>query len=511
MDNKRQFILNLVASLVSFAANLGIGFLLTPFIVQRIGAEAYGFVGLANTMVNYAALLTLALNSVAGRFITVAYHKGDKETADRYFTSTLSSNLVIVAALTIVAIPLIWNLDRVINISPHLVDDVKILFAFITINFLLSTTSTVFTVATFIKNKLYLSNIANIISIIAKVITLIVMFGTLPAMVWYVGLGTALATLITFIANWHYTKRLVPELRFVRHGFSWNAIREMLAAGIWNCVIKLQQIFQDGLSLLVTNLMISPHLMGLLSIAQLVPTTMSSLMGAISGLFSPEQTRFYAQGRKDMLMRELKSAMRISGMFVNIIFVVLLVVGEDFIRLWQPGQDARMINIFMQLTMGGFFLSGVATTLQGVPLLVNKLKRYSIGWLICGIASFLLMLAGVWLFPSNGIYFVAAIPQVVGFIANLTFVPLYASHCLKLPALAFYPIYAQYTVSTLAAAAACYGLHALLPLDITSWPNLFSACIIYAIATIIMDGLLLLGSRERSIVTKTIAKKLHRR
>ena len=88
------------------------------------------------------------------------------------------------------------------------------------------------------------------------------MFGTLPPMVWYVGLGTCAMTAITFIANWIYTKKLVPELRFIRHGFSVSAIREMLAAGIWNCVIKLQQILQDGLSLLVTNLLISPHFMG---------------------------------------------------------------------------------------------------------------------------------------------------------------------------------------------------------------------------------------------------------
>ena len=114
-------------------------------------------------------------------------------------------------------------------------------------------------------------------------------------------------------------KKLVPELRFIRHGFSVSAIREMLAAGIWNCVIKLQQILQDGLSLLVTNLLISPHFMGLLSIAQLVPTTMSGLMGTISGLFSPEQTKF-ARGQKELLLQELKSGMRICGFFVNIYF-----------------------------------------------------------------------------------------------------------------------------------------------------------------------------------------------
>lgn len=510
MDHKRQFILNLIASLLSFAANLGIGFLLTPFIVQRIGAEAYGFVGLANTMVNYAALLTLALNSVAGRFITVAYHKGDKAAADKYFTSTLSSNLVIVAVLTLVCIPLIWNLDHVINISPRLVGDVKLLFAFIAVNFLLSTLSAVFTVATFIKNRLYLSSIANIIAIAAKVVTLVAMFGTLPAMVWYVGLGTALATLITLIANWLYTRRLVPELRFVRRGFSWRAIREMLAAGMWNCVVKLQQILQYGLSLLVANLMISPHLMGLLSIAQLIPSAMSNLLGAVTGLFSPDQTRFFAQGRGDLLMRELKSAMRISSVFVNVVFVTLLIVGEDFIRLWQPGQDVRTITMLMQLTMVGFFLSGVASTLQGVPLLVNRLRRYSIGWLICGALSFLLMLVGVLLFPSSAIYVVAATPQLIGFIANLTFVPIYASRCLALPWFAFYPIYAQYAGATIAAAAACAVVRGMLPFNISSWTMLIIACMICALVTMVTDILLLLGTRERSILTEAIAKRLRR-
>ena len=51
-----------------------------------------------------------------------------------------------------------------------------------------------FTVATFIKNKLYLSSIANIVAILAKVLILIAMFGTLPPMVWYVGLGTCAMT-----------------------------------------------------------------------------------------------------------------------------------------------------------------------------------------------------------------------------------------------------------------------------------------------------------------------------
>lgn len=193
MGDKKQLLVNMVASLVNFAVNLGIGFAITPFIVQRVGAEAYGFVGLANNMVGYASLLTIALNSVAGRFITVAYHQGDKKKADQYFSSTLSANVVLVIILSVVAIPLILNLSQVIKISPHLVGDVKWLFFFVYLNFVVSALSTVLSVATFVKNKLYLSNLANIAYSLVRIVTIVLCFAVCPTYVLFVGLAPASA------------------------------------------------------------------------------------------------------------------------------------------------------------------------------------------------------------------------------------------------------------------------------------------------------------------------------
>lgn len=117
MNKNKQFVINLIASLVNFVVNMGIGFAITPFIVSRVGAEAYGFTGLANTMVGYATLFTIALNSVAGRFITVAYHQGDRRKADAYFSSALAADLVMILVPTAIAVPLIINLEHVIRIS----------------------------------------------------------------------------------------------------------------------------------------------------------------------------------------------------------------------------------------------------------------------------------------------------------------------------------------------------------------------------------------------------------
>ena len=507
MGDKKQLLVNMVASLVNFAVNIGIGFAITPFIVQRVGAEAYGFVGLANNMVGYASLFTIALNSVAGRFITVAYHQGDKKKADQYFSSTLSANVVLVIILSVVAIPLILNLNQVIKISPHLVGDVKWLFFFVYLNFVVSALSTVLSVATFVKNKLYLSNLANIAYSLVRIVAIVLCFAVFPTYVLFVGLATCLGTMVMAVLNYAYTRRLTPELRFRKSGVSWRVTWEMLSSGIWNTVVKLQQILQDGLSLLIANLAISPLHMGYLSIAQVVPNALSGLMGTISGLFSPEQTRFFAQGKTNELFRELVSSMRITGFFTGIIFVTLLVNGETFIALWQPGQNVQMIYVLMMLTMAGFFFSGVATTLQGVPLLVNRLRNYSLAWLVCGAASLIFTLICVKL-TSWGIYAVCVVPQLVGIIANLTFVPIYAAWCLKIKQYKFYLIYLQYSFATVLAFALSYVTNRLLPVHHAGWVSLIVGCAVTACVTCVVNVVVLLGKRERSaIIGKIIRRK----
>lgn len=509
MGDKKQLLVNMVASLVNFVVSVGIGLLLTPYIVRNIGAEAYGFVGLANTFVSYAQLLTIALNSVAGRFVTVAYHEGDDSKANGYYSSTLAANGVMVAVLVVVAVPVVTFLDKLVNISPHLVGDVKALFVFIFLNFMLSTISTVYSVATFVKNKLYLSSIANLAFSLVRVAAMVALFGILPPKVYYVGLAVCLATAVMTLMNRSYTRRLLPDISFDKKSVSWRSIREMLSAGVWNVVTKLQQIMMFGLQLLVANLMINPYLMGMLSIAQTVPNQLSGLMGTVSGLFYPEQTKYYAQGKHKELIEDLKSGMKVTGFFTNIIFVVMLVAGYDFMHLWQHGQDTGLLYQLLTLTMLGLLISGVATTLQNLPLIVNRLKKYSIGWLVYSAISMVVLIAFIEVLPKWGVFLVAAIPPLFEILANVTFVPIYASRCLGIGKFEFYPIYIRYFASTAVAAAACWGIRHVFALVANGWVSLILTCCLYALVTILLDVVLLLGRKERSMLVGVLRKKLH--
>ena len=73
MKNK-QLAINMIANIISFMVNIGINFLFTPYLINTVGKEAYSFFPLANNFISYTSIITVALNSMASRFITINIH-----------------------------------------------------------------------------------------------------------------------------------------------------------------------------------------------------------------------------------------------------------------------------------------------------------------------------------------------------------------------------------------------------------------------------------------------------
>ena len=84
---KKRLFINLTASIVSFFVQLAINFFLSPYLVEHLGDAAYGFIGLANNFVSYASILTVALNSMASRFISIEINRQNHKKANEYYSS----------------------------------------------------------------------------------------------------------------------------------------------------------------------------------------------------------------------------------------------------------------------------------------------------------------------------------------------------------------------------------------------------------------------------------------
>ena len=91
---KRIFAASTATTMLNLIVQFSISFFLTSYIVEVLGEEEYGFFTLANNIVNYALIITTALNSMSSRFIGYELHNGRKENARKYYSSVLCGDVV---------------------------------------------------------------------------------------------------------------------------------------------------------------------------------------------------------------------------------------------------------------------------------------------------------------------------------------------------------------------------------------------------------------------------------
>lgn len=506
ISKNQQLLINMIAATASMTINYCISFMFTPYLIRVAGGEAYGFVGLANSMVNYATIITIALNSVAGRFVTIKMHQGDKKTANQYFNSTIGANAVLGCVVALCFLPFIIRIENFLDIPSDLVSDVRRLFVFVVLNFMITIFSNVFSVTTFITNKLYLGNIGNCISSLMRVVLLISLFSIFPANIMYIGMVSCICSLFLAIYNRYLNRKLNIGLVISKKYFSLTRIKEMFVAGVWSSLTKLSQILSDGLDLLISNIGVGASAMGQLSIAYIIPTLLSSLLSMISSLFSPQQTFYYAKNDIHKVVDELKINMKMTGYFVGIILPIMVVYMGGFFSLWVPSQNTQLICHLTLLAIISVFVSGATSALNSVFLLTNSLKINSIVWFIISIIDAAIVLTLV-RFTTLGVYAVAGVSKIVGSIVNLTYLPIYACHCLGISKKTFYPLICRYILCTVGNCIIFWLLSNCLP-KINNWEIFFVDCIILGVVGILFNGIFFLNKKERAYLINNTLKKI---
>ena len=147
---KKKVMLTSVMAIIAFAINVVIGFWTSPFIVNKLGADAYGFSQLGGNFTTYMSLFTVAINSFAARYISISIQKKDYEQANKYFTSVFFANATILAIMLVPIILIVSNIESIFDISLELVPDVKLQWGILFFSWMLELFFKVFSTATFV-------------------------------------------------------------------------------------------------------------------------------------------------------------------------------------------------------------------------------------------------------------------------------------------------------------------------------------------------------------------------
>ena len=249
--------LNLISSIVVFIIQLLINFFLAPFIISTLGDEAYGFLGLANSIVNYGYILTVVINSVAGRFVAYEYHRGDRLRASKYYSSVLVVNFIFSLLICALSAAFISNLNYFINVSPTLYTDVQLTLAIYFANFCLGLFNAVLTCHAFIKNKVYLITVRNAISTALFATCILALYYFLPAHIFYAAVSAIVGTIFVFVSALGVNARLATGVKFRLKLFRAKMLGELLKSGSWNSFNMISYTLINSVDLLLCNIFIS--------------------------------------------------------------------------------------------------------------------------------------------------------------------------------------------------------------------------------------------------------------
>lgn len=508
INNSKQMTINMLAAVVSFSINVGINFFLTPYLVKELGTEAYGFIGLANNFVQYASIVTAALNSMAGRFISIEYHKGEIDKASRYFSSVLVANGVIAMVMLLAGAIVTLTLECFLNISPDLVNSVKITFALTFLTFVVSVITAIFTTAAFVRNKLYINSIRDIISNSLKLILVIGLFSFLPAQLYFLALATLASGIFLLITNITVKKKILPEVKIKPSLFSFKLVKNILSAGVWCSVGYLCNALNTGLDLLICNITISATMMGLLSVAKTIPHCIDNLITTISNIFTPRFTILYAKGEKDKLVSENKFSTKVLSFIMTVPLAGFMAFGYDFYTLWQPTKTPEEIQIIQTLSVLAcisFLCTCHSKTLYSMFTVCNKLKPSVLISFGSGVLNVILVLILV-NFTDLGVYAIAGVSSVLISIKALTFVPLYTAHILKVKPTTYYSSIIRGWICFFVVLIFFMGINHFV--TIGNWLTLIVACGASALVGYVISVPLIFSKKEMGKLKTTVMKKL---
>lgn len=427
-----QFASNTIATMVNLLIQFSLNFFLTSYLIAQVGATAYGFFSMANTVVNYALIITTALNSMAARFIGIGIHNDDIEKAKRYYSSIFAGDIVFSLIILLPSMFAIINLENVINIPAELVSDVKILFFIVFFNMCCNVVFSVFGCVYTVKNRLDISSWLQMTSNIVKSILLIILYTQFEPSIVFLGTATLVATIIVALGNVIFTKKLLPELKLSILLAKLSVVKEVIASGIWNSFNQLSITLLNGLDLIIANLMVSAGAMGYLSVASTIPGVITSFISALSNMFTPKFLQYYSKGDFDSLYKEVKNSIRFMTVITCMPISFLIAFGEPFFRLWTPDTDISTVYVLSILILLPQITGGAINSMNYLYTVANKVKWQAIVLFIAGVSNIAVVFILLNL-TNLGVYVIAGVSAIIGLARNFLFNAPYAAYCIHKP------------------------------------------------------------------------------
>lgn len=482
-ESAKRVTFNVVCNAVCHLLSAVIVFVLTPFLIARIGLESYGFYPIATEVVTLFSLFTGVLNATAGRYVTVEATRGNLREANRYFSTVFFSNLVLCVALLVPMGLFVAFLDGILSIPAGLSGELRWFFALSLVTVPVNALASAFGSAYMISNRTDLRAGQDLIAVLLRAAVLLALLGGgFSSSIVSVGIALAVSNGAGAAVQILMCRRLSPDLRLSARTMSLAHARRVVVSGFWYSLNRLGAFLMTGALLIVSNMVFSSERVGGYAVSLTASRFFSGILLMLAGVLLPMTTRRFARGEQDLLRDGIVKNQKLTGYFSAVGVAVGIGFCDEFFTLWLgTGADPslRLLTILSLLPMVAV---ACALPIVDLGMVMDRMRRISLLFVGCGLLTLAAILA-VSCFTGAGVVGVAVISCVAQILWYAFLVPLFAGRLLATRSRFFYQPLLKCTLAAAISAGLIFLVKAVVPTDgWLSFAVVLSLCAVMALA-----------------------------
>jgi len=344
---KKQIVKNLATNYLGNFLGMALGFFVTPFLIRKLGKEAFGITVLAESIIAFFQIFAFSVRISLSRYATIALsQKNEKE-----FVEYLSTGRRILFAgmiLTFLAGTIVSFLfPTIFRVPLQLVQESRFLFFLITIAFAITIPNIVFWSVLYAQQRYDLINISNFGGIILRIICIFFLFSFLPKsfvnIITYGFIYLAMTWGQNFLV-FIWSKFIMPDLRISNKEFTLSKVKEIISFSGYSSLGNLGMVFHDTVMNIVVNIFLGPLYNAIYSISIRIPNMLKRLFQEPSASLTPTFTDLIT--KKDQIRTEM-----FFSMYLKLINLIIFPLGVSLILFSQAIISAWVGKDFYEAAM----------------------------------------------------------------------------------------------------------------------------------------------------------------
>lgn len=323
-----------ILSYVTIILTNGIGLLLTPYMISKLGDSEYGLYTLIGSLVGYISVLDFGLNNSIVRFVSKFKAQNDRKGEENFLATTMLIYLVIALVIVFLGTLFYFNLESFFdNLTVLEITKAKAMFLVLIFNLAITLPGGAFSAICSGYEKFVFPRALNIIKYVVRSIMVFCLLMYDFDSIAIVLLDTVLNILIIIFEGYFVFYRL--NVVFKIHLFEFKLVKEIFAYSVWIFVFAMVGQFQWKAGQVILGVMSGTTAVAIYGVGIMLGSYYGAFSTAISGVFLPRATQMSFQNATGSELTTMMIRIgRISLLVLLMILGGFFLYGQQFVKLW---------------------------------------------------------------------------------------------------------------------------------------------------------------------------------